>query len=169
MSNLIAESYDYLLEVFAQELLVSCKIMTKDDFKIKKGFKDNLHFSKPGKLFIYSLIGSDQINNKIINGLVGLNFDTETYAKFIPYLFNINDKTDGFQEIGAELLNMCIGRAKDKLSDLGITFKKNIPLSFSFDNLQLSQINNAHSIQEIEIHHNKFKFSIIQCFTESVD
>jgi hypothetical protein len=169
LSNLVDESYGHLLEIFAQELLLSCNIMTNDDYKIKKVFKDNLHFSKPGKLFIYSLIGTDESNNKVINGLIGLNFDNETYTNFIPYLFNINDKTEGFQEIGAELLNMCIGRAKDKLSDLGLTFKKNIPLSFSFDNLQLSQINNAHSIQEIEIHHDKYNFSIIQCFTESVD
>ena len=169
MSSLIDQNYGYLLELFARELLVSCKIMTKETFTIKKVTKEGLHFTKPGKLFLYPVVGKDEKKNKTINGFVGLYFNNETYSKLIPYIFNIDKTTKGFDEIGGELLNMCVGRAKKNLSDEGLTFKKNIPFSLDFDNLRLNQVNLAHSIQEIEINHEELTFSILQCFTEAID
>ena len=169
MNSLINQNYSYLLDLFAKELLVSCKIMSKETFTTNKNTTEGMYFNKPGKVFIYPVVGSDRKKNKIVNGFVGLYFDNDTYNSLIPLIFNIDKATKGFYEVGGELLNMCVGRAKDSLSDEGVTFKKNIPFSLDFDNLRLNQINMAYSIEEINIVHKELNFSIFQCFTEATD
>ena len=169
MKNLVDRNYSALLELLAGEMLTSCKIMTNETFTLKKVEKEGLNFAKPGKIFIYPVVGTDEKNNKAINGFFGLFIEKDTYLKLIPLIFNIDSKAKGFNVLGGELLNMCVGRAKDTLSDEGLTLKKNIPFSLDFDNLKLNQVNLAHSIQQIEINLEELNFSMFQCLTEAVD
>lgn len=157
-----------LLDLFASELLAACTIMTKKKFTASEVTSEPLEFLGPSKVFVYPILGIDEVEVKSISGFVGLYFNHEVYSKLIPLIFNVDKSFVGFGQIGGELLNMAIGRARDALSNNNISLKKNFPFSVEFEQAKIDQISYKRPIQKIIVTHDKFQFAIFQYLSEVI-